>query len=260
MRLSFNYADQVQGSTDWNSAKGFIRQSFEDLVTQITAGWTVNHFPDGTHNFGAIGANRKLIAQDVFANAPNTLGTNDQGFLYYITDFAHLVYWTGAVWIFAPGDVQNGFFQDFAITPQGSGWQLCDGTVTTYLVVGGANLATANFTTPNLIGTPAYRKAAAAYTGTINAASGSTGTGTTGGDNTGTGTTGGNTTSPSASASAVVSSGTGTDTFGSFPALTHTHFVTLSIPSLSIPGLSIPSLGISTVDPINLGILPYFRR
>lgn len=99
-----------------------------------------------------------------------SLGAADAGYLAFVTDFGHYCRWTGSVWEFLPGDVGNGFRRDFAITPQEVGWGLMNGSTYSYLVVGGATLTTANFTTPNLTGSPAYHKSIAAYTGTIEAA------------------------------------------------------------------------------------------
>jgi hypothetical protein len=114
-----------------------------------------------------------------FADVPTDLGTDDEGFLLQITDYGHRVRWDGAAWEFAPGDQGNGYFQDFAVAPTVPGWALCNGIATTYLTMGAAIAETA-FTPPDLSGTAAYRKSAAAYTGAITAAtapgiSGSTG-------------------------------------------------------------------------------------
>jgi hypothetical protein len=99
-----------------------------------------------------------------------TLTGSDAGYLAYVTDYGHLVRWTGSVWEFAPGDVGNKFLRMFFGAPQEVGWQLCDGSATTYLVVGGATLTTAAFTTPNISVSTAFIKTIAAYTGTINSA------------------------------------------------------------------------------------------
>ena len=97
------------------------------------------------------------------AEIPTGLGSGDAGFRYRITDYGHEVVWDGSAWDFAPGDDGNGYFQDFAITPQQSGWALCDGSATTYLLLGSTITATA-ITPPNLTGY--YRKSAAAYSAT----------------------------------------------------------------------------------------------
>lgn len=102
-----------------------------------------------------------------------TLGPQDAGYVGLVSDYGHLVRWTGTVWEFVPGDACNGFLQPFAVAPTQSYWGLCDGSVYSYLVMG-ATLTTANFTTPNLTGTAAYLRSGA-YTGTITAAGGATG-------------------------------------------------------------------------------------
>lgn len=69
------------------------------------------------------------------------------GGIGFVSDYGHMVRWTGSVWEFAPGDPGNGYVVPFAVAPQGVGWGLCDGSAYAYLVVGGATLTTANFTT-----------------------------------------------------------------------------------------------------------------
>jgi hypothetical protein len=197
--------------------------------------------------------------------AQPTLGLLDEGYLGFVTDFNHFVRWTGTVWAFAAGDVGNKFFRDFAGTPQETGWQLSDGTATTYLVVGGATLTTANFTTPNLTGTPAYRKSIAAYTGAITAATapGISGPGSTG--NAGSHTTTGHT------LGADFTHGHGTNT-STATAPGGTGFVVqvLSVGAIELSlvcdatGDHAHSIGSVTADatgePAHLGTLAFFRR
>lgn len=99
------------------------------------------------------------------ARAPRDLSADDEGFLFHESTVRHLVRWTGTAWTFGPGDEGNGFFRDFAIAPQGIGWQLCNGTATSYLTVGSPTLILTPFATPDLIGTPGYRKSGSAYSG-----------------------------------------------------------------------------------------------
>lgn len=199
-----------------------------------------------------------------------TLGAGDVGFIGILTDYDRMVFWTGTTWL-ALGDCAR--FVDLPVAPTGPGFQLCDGTVTSYLVCG-ASLTETSFTTPDLISTPAYRKAAAAYTGTIAAkaaptttGTGTTGTGTTGTGTTGTGVTGTDVTGiPSAFFAANVIQGWTSGGSVSPPSNAHTHTVPaltipgLSVPSLSVPGLSVPALSIGAIEMANLGVLPYFRR
>jgi hypothetical protein len=223
----------------------------------------------------ALGVNAWTLAQ---AQALS-LGVSDAGYIAYITDYAHTIRWTGTAWVFLDGG--GGFLQDFAVFPQGNGWQVCDGSATTYLTVGATLVATA-FTTPNLSGSAAYRKSGA-YTGSIVAASapgatmsGSTATGSTGTGATGTGATGTSTTSGNTDVDTdlgVAYSGSATSP-GVAAALNHHHPITnlpipsLSVPSLSVPSLSIPALGAGTLaatvdatgEPAHLAVAVYFRR
>lgn len=106
---------------------------------------------------------------NTFANQPTSLGAGDAGLLFYCTDYNHVLRWSGSVWTFAPGDGGNRYFRVGSSTPQELGWQLCDGTVTDSLTVGGAALTVTAFATPAVTdGT--FLKRLAAYTGTIDAA------------------------------------------------------------------------------------------
>lgn len=208
------------------------------------------------------GVNNKTVATQP------SLGLGDAGYLMWLTDYKHLLRWTGAAWEFF-GDSSNAFFADFIIAPQTGLWQLCDGTVVNYLTLG-ATLTETPFTTPNLVGTPAYRKAAAAYTGAIAAkvtpsatGTGSTGTGTTSDD-------GGHT--PHIAAGTLVGSiiqagaltppiTVGVNT--AWEVLAPAGGVDLdAVPAHhhTVPALSVPALSIGTIEMANLGCLPYFRR
>lgn len=108
------------------------------------------------------------IMRTVLAMAPTDLGVDDTGFLLNVSDYDHLMRWTGATWEFAPGDGGSGYFMDFALVPASVvGWALCNGVQTSYLAVVGGNLGGVLFTPPNLVGTPSYRKSGAAYSGVI---------------------------------------------------------------------------------------------
>lgn len=170
MRVALDHTTDIEIS-DWETARGMLADDLRRLQTTINRTWDVAHNVDGTQRAVSFG---DILGQAVgtFGEQPTGLTIDNDGMLYFVTDYGHLVRWNGTlgVWNFAPGDVGNGFFRDYAIVPQEAGWALCDGSVTTYLVVGGPTLTVANFTTPNLSGSPAYKKSAAAYTGTINAA------------------------------------------------------------------------------------------
>jgi hypothetical protein len=104
-----------------------------------------------------------------FANRPTDLGTGDSDFLLFIKLYRHICRWNGVTWVISDGG--GGYFVDSAIA-LGEGYQLCDGTATTYLAVSGADLAETAFTTPDENTAPAgvYHESIAAYSGTINAA------------------------------------------------------------------------------------------
>jgi hypothetical protein len=89
---------------------------------------------------------------------PTDLGLNDAGFLLFIPDFAHLVRWNGTVWQFAPGDEGNGFTRDYLTTPPTSGWQLCDGSTTSMLMVGQATLRSQSIKLPDETSAGVYHK------------------------------------------------------------------------------------------------------
>lgn len=237
----------------------------------------------------------KVIGVATFTLAAQpTLALADAGFVGFVTDFAHLVMWTGAAWIFL--DDCGGSFKDFALPPQGNGWQLCDGSATSILTVG-ATLTAPAFNTPNLTATPTYKKSAAAYTGALNAASGVTGVANSGDASPG---VSGNTDNASPGLSGNTddeSSHTHGVAFGAIPlqaggvlgvaaagavAFTttvngntgggsaHHHALTAAAVNAHAHGTSgitvnahhhtIPGLAVGSLDMPNLGVLPYVRR
>lgn len=98
------------------------------------------------------------------------LGANDKNLLANVTDYGHLLQWSGSQFGWGPGEVGSGFIQLFAYAPSPTtGWHLCDGTASVkYLLSTGA--LSSGVTLPNLNGSPAYPKMGGSYTGTINAA------------------------------------------------------------------------------------------
>lgn len=97
------------------------------------------------------------------------LGTNDTGLLINVTDYAHILQWNGSAFGWGPGELGSGYFQDFAVAPSGSGWQLCDGSAVHYLLATGA-LSGGTVTLPNTNSSAAYRKLGSSYSGLISAA------------------------------------------------------------------------------------------
>jgi hypothetical protein len=262
---TFVFSDQIARApiadvrTGTLPGNGLWYFNFQNLASQLA-------------NLQAVANN--AFGTNVFALADQpSLGVSDAGYVGFVSDYAHLVYWNGTAWIFLDG--VGGYFTPFALAP-GTGWAACDGSSVNILQVG-ATLTTTAVTTPNLNGSAAYVKSAATYSSTINAASGttadgSTGTGTTGTGTTGTGTTGTGTTGTGSftgqpTATVTVQSGSGATVAGQ----THTHPIPalsvpgLSVPGLSVPGLSIPSLtvaglAVGTIDMAHVGAPFYVRQ
>lgn len=78
-----------------------------------------------------------------------TLSTTDAGFLFGVSDYGHLLRWSGTAWGFAPGDPGSGFVLEGkpdGSVPNGGPWGLCDGTAYNILQ---ANGTTQSITTVN---------------------------------------------------------------------------------------------------------------
>jgi hypothetical protein len=101
-----------------------------------------------------------------FANRPTDLGANDAGFLWYVSDYAHLLRWTGTGWEFV--DEMGGWVAWRVVAPDGNGWQLCDGSATHYLHVSAGAVSEVAHTPLTLTG-GYYPKFGAAYGGALNA-------------------------------------------------------------------------------------------
>lgn len=101
----------------------------------------------------------------VLADQPTGLTADDEGYLYGVSDYGHLVRWSGSVWEWAPGDPGNDYFQDFRAAPTQTGWAFCDGSTVARLTVGAATLTTTNVTLPNFNATPGFLQGGSAYSG-----------------------------------------------------------------------------------------------
>lgn len=59
---------------------------------------------------------------------PTDLGVADTGFLFEVTDYAHLLQWSGTGWGWAPGDEQSNYIRGWLAAPSpATGWKLVDG-------------------------------------------------------------------------------------------------------------------------------------
>lgn len=96
-----------------------------------------------------------------------TLTAYDAGLLVHVNDYAHTLQWSGTAWKWANGDGSGAYIQGFVVDPDNTetGWALCDGSGTTYLLITGGALSTPSFTTPALTSNPAYTKLGSAFAG-----------------------------------------------------------------------------------------------
>jgi hypothetical protein len=166
-------------------------------------------------------------------NYPSDLGANDAGFLFQISDYAHLARFDGTAWRLTEGSGGYIVASAFALA---SGYQICDGTATDYITDNTTNLAVSAFTTPDLKTANAntYLRSAAAYTGAVNAPTNPT----FGGALSNTGADSGSGT--------IVQSGTGTTV------ATHTH---------THPFTPTGNVSLAGGDPVQfMNVIYYFRR
>jgi hypothetical protein len=105
--------------------------------------------------------------QSNLATLAATLGPSNVGLLVWVTDYNHVLEWTGTAYQWGPNDSESAFFRWFAVAPTGNGWHACDGSFVNYLksdgTLGGAVL-------PNAAGSATYIKSGAAYNSTIQGA------------------------------------------------------------------------------------------
>lgn len=182
---------------------------------------------------------------------PTGLGANDAGLLVDVTDFGHILRWTGSAFNWGPGDPGSGMVLGFLSNP-GLGWHLCDGSTVSVLNSGGT---TSKVALPNYA-TASYLKFGTAASAGPNAASGAT-TSVSAGTPSGSSTfTGASDTTGNESADTTVQSGVG----ATVAAQNHTHTVTPT-GSVTFTGSALPthSHGPGTIDLQNTVLLAYFR-
>lgn len=95
----------------------------------------------------------RSVAQADIATFAALLGTNDARVLLEVTDYTHVLKWSGSAWNWGPGESGAHPIEGHPVDP-GVGWGLCDGSTYAYLQADGT---TANFTTPDYT-TAAYVK------------------------------------------------------------------------------------------------------
>lgn len=65
------------------------------------------------------------------------LNSSNVGFLIWVTNYNHLLRWSGTAWDFAPGYERSNWYALFEATgpqpPMGSGWVLADGSTVNVL-------------------------------------------------------------------------------------------------------------------------------
>lgn len=221
----FSAGDNVTGvSLAW-------KQWFQSLVTSIQA---------------ALANISSQAISPVTSTTLPTLNMSDAGFLVVVTDFNHVLQWTGTAWTWGPGDIGSGYIDAFLSAPTAAGWHLCDGSTVNRLNADGS---VSTVTLPNYT-TASYLKFGTTPAPGPNAASGQTASvsaGTPSGTNT-------STTSASESADQTVQSGSG----ATVPAAPHTH----TVPGQTFTGAAMNphSHGPGTIDLQNTQLLAYFRQ
>lgn len=197
---------------------------------------------------GLVGAaNKSVLLRVSQANlASLRLGPNDNDVLIEVTDFRHVLRWDGARFQWGPGEDGRHDIVALPIDPDDlTGWQLCDGTPTTYLNGDGS---TDPFTTPDLIGggAAAYLKLGDTVSGP-NAAAAPVFTGTSA--------------TPSGTISAIASSGSGSvnvlaSSVTQVSPAAHTHPAPTFTGNAATPSGTVSATG----EPRNYVARPFFRR
>lgn len=211
---------------------------------------------DGNNWLYAYGIYKRTQSQ--LSALASLLGSNDMGFLVNVTDFSHILQWSGSAWQWGPGELGSNYFAVAPSAPTGGTWQLCDGTATTYLKSDGT---TGSYTTKNLTGH--YFKSVTAGADATTAAvapgiSGSTANESSHTHGPGSFTVSGNT---DGVGSSVVQSGSGANAVAG-----HNHTITSQpVSGTSDPGSAhLHGIGTIAVDatgePANYKVLTYFRR
>jgi hypothetical protein len=116
--------------------------------------------------------------RDTLANIPTAaLGTADAGLLYDVTDYDHILRWSGSAWGWGTGNPSpSGIYGLFESAPTTNGWQLCNGSTVARLNADGTttNVSVPDVTTPRYLIGALSASAVAAASGSTGAPSGTT--------------------------------------------------------------------------------------
>ena len=187
---------------------------------------------------------------NTLANIPGDLSTPGAGFLFMVSDYNHLLKWSGSAWAWAPGDDKSGYFRHSTLDP-GTGWQLCNGSTVNRL---NSDASVTSVTVPDLSG-DVFLRGAGSYTGAVNSAGTAKANGET--DPASAGSATGTTGLPS-SAQAFSDVGGGTPLQAASDSHTH-DFTSAALPDHEHDLTDVPVT--FTDDPVNnLDVLIYYRR
>ena len=135
--------DPEPGSWAAMTAAAAIRDTHANRSTYTAASYprifyfetdrNVFYLSDGTNWIYATGIIRDTQANiaGIQAAAP-ALGVNDANLLLEVTDYDHVIQWTGAAWTWGPGEIGSGYYQLYEDAPNSIGanaWALCNGAV-----------------------------------------------------------------------------------------------------------------------------------
>lgn len=80
------------------------------------------------------------VTQSDLVKTQENLTRSNVGLLVWVTDFNHVLRWSGSDWAFAASDSGSGYYVDFdpATPPTEIGWALCDGSTVDCLQADGS--------------------------------------------------------------------------------------------------------------------------
>jgi hypothetical protein len=171
----FRQLSQESTSTTSGSVAGLVFTHANRASANLTAVGTYGTESDRgvVYQVQSVGSSKAWVYisgqfKAAFADRPTDLGSNDAGFLWHVSDYAHLLRWTGTGWEFV--DEMGGYFAFRVVAPDGNGWALCDGSATHYLHITAGVVSEVAITPPDLVTNGTYLKTGAAYAGTRTAA------------------------------------------------------------------------------------------